>query len=426
MLFNSFTFLAFFAVVAGVYYGLPHRARWMWLLGASLFFYGTFSVPYLVLLLGTTLVTHAMGLAIGDATTPGAKRAALTAGVVLVLSALFVFKYYEFFRQSADMVLVAAGLGSLQGWPRLSVAAIAGLSFYTFSSVSYLADVYRGRARPERHVGRFTLYASFFPKLLAGPLERAQPFLDQVDRPLSFDPERVSSGLQQMLWGLFKKVVIADRLAGFVDTAYQLPGLASPADLVLATYFFAFQLYCDFSGYSDLAIGAARVLGFDLMANFSRPYLSTSIQEFWAARWHLSLSAWLRDYLYIPLGGSRTSPLQRTLARRKLDVRGLGRRKRRLSGDLDDGETPARPRVRPLIIVVTARYLRPSGRDVSSRARHLGILSGGDARRRRNRPVEGGQGAGAPPGPAPGETQVGRRPDLGRAHRAAPRRGRSR
>ena len=313
MLFNSFTFLAFFAVVAGVYYGLPHRARWMWLLGASLFFYGTFSVPYLVLLLGTTLVTYAMGLAIGGATTPGAKRAALTAGVVLVLSALFVFKYYEFFRQSADLVLVAAGLGSLQGWPRLSVAAIAGLSFYTFSSVSYLADVYWGRARPERHVGRFTLYASFFPKLLAGPLERAQPFLDQVDRPLSFDPVRVSSGLQQMLWGLFKKVVIADRLAGFVDTAYQLPGLASPADLVLATYFFAFQLYCDFSGYSDLAIGAARVLGFDLMANFSRPYLSTSIQEFWAARWHLSLSAWLRDYLYIPLGGSRTSPLRRAV-----------------------------------------------------------------------------------------------------------------
>ena len=313
MLFNSFAFLAFFAVVTGVYYGLPHRARWIWLLGASLFFYATFSIPYLGLLLGTTVVTYAMGLAVAAAASPRARRTALAAGIVLVLSALFVFKYYEFVRQSADLLAVAVGLGPLHGWRRLDVAAVAGLSFYTFSSVSYLVDVYRGRARPERNLGRFALFTSFFPKLLAGPLERAQPFFDQVDRPATFDPEQVAAGLQQMLWGLFKKVVIADRLAGFVDNAYQLPGFASPADLVLATYFFAFQLYCDFSGYSDLAIGSARVLGIDLMENFRRPYLSTSVQEFWSARWHLSLSAWLRDYLYIPLGGSRTSHLRRAI-----------------------------------------------------------------------------------------------------------------
>ena len=165
----------------------------------------------------------------------------------------------------------------------------------------------RRRLPAERHFGRFALYISFFPKLLAGPLERARPFLSRLDVPVRFSSAGVTAGLQLMLWGLFKKVVIADRLAPFVDAAYRQPAFASPADLVIATYFFAFQLYCDFSGYSDIAIGTAKVLGFDLMENFRRPYLATSVREFWANRWHLSLSAWFRDYLYIPLGGSRVS-----------------------------------------------------------------------------------------------------------------------
>ena len=222
------------------------------------------------------------------------------------------------------------------------------MSFYSFSCVSYLADVYAGRLPAERHFGRFALYISFFPKLLAGPLERAKPFLAQLDVPVRFSSAGVTAGLQLMLWGLFKKVVIADRLAPFVDAAYRQPTFASPADLVIATYFFAFQLYCDFSGYSDIAIGTAKVLGFDLMENFRRPYLATSVREFWASRWHLSLSAWFRDYLYIPLGGSRVStfrllsesdggvPRQWLVARRELDVRGVGRLERSVPGGRSD------------------------------------------------------------------------------------------
>ena len=173
--------------------------------------------------------------------------------------------------------------------------------------------MYRRELAAERHFGRFLLYLAFFPKLLAGPIERARPFLEQLANPVVFSSVRVVAGLQQILWGLFKKVVIADRLAAFVDAATGSPTFAPPADLVIATYFFAFQLYCDFSGYSDIAIGTARVLGFDLMENFRRPYLSASVAEFWSRRWHLSLATWFRDYVYIPLGGSRTSRLRHAL-----------------------------------------------------------------------------------------------------------------
>jgi D-alanyl-lipoteichoic acid acyltransferase DltB (MBOAT superfamily) len=172
-------------------------------------------------------------------------------------------------------------------------------------------DVHRGLLPPERHAGHLLLYIAFFPKLLAGPIERAQPFLRQTRTPVAFDAARVTAGLQLMLWGLFKKVVIADRLAGFVDAAYAQPSFAAPADLVIATYFFAFQLYCDFSGYSDIAIGSAKVLGFDLMENFRRPYLAASVPEFWSRRWHFSLASWFRDYMYIPMGGNRVPPLRR-------------------------------------------------------------------------------------------------------------------
>lgn len=289
MLFNSFGFLAFFAVLAACYYALPHKYRWMLLVAASLYFYATFRAAYVLLLIGITLVAYLAGLGIEASSDRTRKKALLTAGIAAVLAPLFVFKYYNFFVGSLD---------------------VAGLSFYTFSCVSYLADVYAERLSPERHLGHFALYVSFFPKLLAGPIERARPFLSQLREPVSFSSAGVAFGLQLMLWGLFKKVVIADRLAPFVDAAYRQPEFSSAADLVLATYFFAFQLYCDFSGYSDIAIGAARVLGFDLMENFRRPYFSTSVREFWAHRWHLSLTGWFRDYLYIPLGGSRVSRLR--------------------------------------------------------------------------------------------------------------------
>ncbi len=311
MVFNSFGFLAFFGVVVVAYYASPHRHRWMLLLAASLYFYAAFNVTYLPLLVGITLVAYAGGLAIGASLGQPRKRAVLAVGIVAVLGPLSVFKYYDFFVRSLAAALVNAGPSGSQLHVRtLELGAAAGLSFYTFSCVSYLADVYAGRLEPERHLGRLAVYVAFFPKLLAGPLERAKPFLAQLIRPVSFSSAGVTAGLQLMLWGLFKKVVIADRLAAIVDASYRRPTFASPADLALATYLFAFQIYCDFSGYSDIAIGAARVLGFDLMENFRRPYFSTSVREFWSGRWHLSLMAWFRDYLYIPLGGSRVSKLR--------------------------------------------------------------------------------------------------------------------
>jgi alginate O-acetyltransferase complex protein AlgI len=303
VLFNSFPFLASFTALAVVYYALPHRYRWPLLLAASIGYYATFELRYVALLLGVTAAAYAAGRAIDASAHERRRRAALGAGVVAVLGALFVFKYYDFFVTS-----VAGGRAR-----RFDLVVAAGLSFYSFSCVSYLADVYRRRLPAERHPGYFALYVAFFPKLLAGPIERAKPFLEQVRRQVVFSGPAAVAGLQLMLWGLFKKVVIADRLALFVDAAYRSPSFAPPADLLIATYFFAFQLYCDFSGYSDIAIGAARVLGFDLMENFRRPYLAASVREFWSARWHLSLSSWFRDYMYIPMGGSRVSRARQAL-----------------------------------------------------------------------------------------------------------------
>jgi alginate O-acetyltransferase complex protein AlgI len=309
MLFNSFSFLAFFTAVVVVYYLIPHKFRWLLLLVGSLFFYATFNLGYTVLLVGVSVVVYGLGLATGAAPEGGRKKLLLAAGVVVALAPLLVYKYFDFFAESLDSLLLSVRPeGSASSLPRLGLLLPAGLSFYTFSCVSYLADVYRGKLAAERNVGRFALYIAFFPKLLAGPIERATNFLPQILRPVHFSSTGVALGLQIFLWGLFKKVVIADRLAAFVDSTYQLPAFASPVALVIATYFYAFQIYCDFSGYSDMAIGAAQILGLNLMENFRRPYLARSVPEFWGRnRWHISLNAWFRDYLYIPLGGSRVS-----------------------------------------------------------------------------------------------------------------------
>ncbi len=310
MLFNSFSFLAFLTVQAVIYYALPRRIRWGLLLVASLYFYAAFRVDYVLLLVGVTSAAYLAGKAIAASVDRRRRRLVFGAGVGAVLGALVIFKYFDFAAGVVEDLLRV--FGSPQGaLPRLGLAAAAGLSFFTFSAVSYLADVYAGRLDAQRHPLRLALYVSFFPKLLAGPIERADPFLKQIARPTAFSAAGVTQGLQLILWGLFKKVVIADRLAIFVDAAYAQPAFSSPADLVLATYFFAFQLYCDFSGYSDIAIGTAKVFGIDLMENFRRPYLSTSVGEFWARRWHLSLASWFRDYLYIPLGGGRCSTARR-------------------------------------------------------------------------------------------------------------------
>ena len=304
MLFNSFSFLMQFSILVVIYYVIPSRFRWMLLLAASLYFYATFNIGFVLLLLGATLIAYIAGIGIGRWET-GRKKAILFIGVMASLTPLVMFKYFDFLAGSVNSVF-SGGTEASTLIPKLGWLLPAGLSFFTFSCVSYLVDVYQGKLPAERHLGRLLLYVSFFPKLLMGPIERATTFLPQVVREVRFRPENVTAGLQLVLWGLFKKVVIADRLAVIVNAAYTRPQFANPLDLIIATYFFAFQIYCDFSGYSDMAIGLARILGFDLMLNFRRPYLATSIVEFWGRdRWHISLNKWFRDYMYFPMGGSR-------------------------------------------------------------------------------------------------------------------------
>lgn len=305
MLFNSIEFLIFFPIVVIAYFLCPQRYRWVWLLAASYLFYAAWRFEYLLLLLLSTVVDYYAARLMGRQPDQRGRRRYLVMSLVVNLGLLFTFKYFNFFNDSVR------GLFSLFNveyqFAGLSVLLPVGISFYTFQSLSYMFDVYRGKVEPEQHFGIFALYVAFFPQLIAGPIERATHMLPQFHLPRSFAEGRVNSGLRLMLWGMFKKVVIADRLAIYVNQVYNQPADYPGWPLVLATYFFAFQIYCDFSGYSDLAVGAARVLGFDLMENFRQPYVALSVAGFWR-RWHISLSTWFRDYLYIPLGGNRVAP----------------------------------------------------------------------------------------------------------------------
>lgn len=306
MLFNSFPFLLFLLTLVAVYYILPYRWRWGALLVASYYFYSTFQVVYLLLLLYATVVAYLAGLFISRRAVIA--KMVMTLAVIAELFVLVLYKYFDFFMSSLEPVMqVAYGLTEPFALPRLEFLLPAGLSFYTFSAISYIVDVKRGTIPPERNFARLALYIAFFPKLLAGPIERAKPFLEQIGGRLQFDNVLFAFGLQIFLWGLFKKVVIADRLAMFVDSGFAAPDFQSPITVLIGVYFYAFQIYCDFSGYSDMAIGVAALLGIRLMENFRRPYFATNIAEFWSKRWHISLMMWFRDYLYIPLGGNRVS-----------------------------------------------------------------------------------------------------------------------
>lgn len=304
MLFNSFDFAVFFIVVTSVYFVLPHSLRWMLMLSASCFFYMAFIPVYIIILLGTIIIDYFAGIWIEQADSRAKKRGFLTLSIISVCAMLCVFKYYNFFNANL------AAIASLLHW-RYSIAPLRmllpiGLSFHTFQSLSYVIEVYRGRQRAERHFGIYALYVMYFPQLVAGPIERPQNLLHQFREPKRFDWARFSDGLSLMLWGLFKKVVVADGLALYVNAVYNSADRHNGTSLLLATYFFAFQIYCDFSGYSDIARGASRIYGIELMNNFDTPYFATSIREFWS-RWHISLSTWFRDYVYIPLGGNRVS-----------------------------------------------------------------------------------------------------------------------
>lgn len=304
MLFNSLEFLVFFAVVAPLHFLLPHRFRWALLLAASYYFYMAWKPVYILLIVVSTVIDYIAGRAIGRSTDPSVRLRFLLLSFACNLGLLFSFKYLGFFGATVNSVLSRCGVA--YALPHFDVLLPVGISFYTFQTMSYTIEVYRGRQTPEKHFGIFALYVAFFPQLVAGPIERSHNLLPQF-RPLHrFDYARTVSGLQLMLWGMFKKVVIADHLAVYVDRVYGDLGACSGPVIALGTVFFAYQIYCDFSGYSDIAIGAARILGFDLMRNFDTPYHARSIAEFWK-RWHISLSTWFQDYVYIPLGGSRVS-----------------------------------------------------------------------------------------------------------------------
>lgn len=304
MLFNSLHFLVFFPVVTALYFLVPHRARWALLLAASCYFYMVFRPVYVLILAFTIGVDYFSAILI-ERSEGRRRRAWLLASIFANVGVLAVFKYYNFLNESLRGLLDAAGL-ALPVPPLLSILLPVGLSFHVFQSLSYTIEVYRGNQRAERHAGIFSLYVMFYPQLVAGPIERPQNLLHQFRERHAFDYARVVAGLQLMLWGFFKKVVIADRLAPFVNAVYDDPHSYHGVSLVVATVFFAFQIYCDFSGYSDIALGSAQVMGFRLMKNFDRPYFSQSVAEFWK-RWHISLSTWFKDYLYVSLGGNRVA-----------------------------------------------------------------------------------------------------------------------
>ncbi|MBP6343707.1 MAG: MBOAT family protein [Candidatus Omnitrophica bacterium] len=303
MVFNSFEFYLFFAAVVGIYFWLPHGWRWCMLLAASCYFYMAFVPAYILILLATILIDYWAGILIEKSQGPK-RKTFLIISIISTCLVLFIFKYFNFF--NANMSKLAEFLHWNYPVENLSILLPIGLSFHTFQSLSYVIEVYRGRQKAERHFGIYSLYVMFFPQLVAGPIERPQNLLHQFYEKHSCDYARVTDGLKLMLWGMFKKTVIADRLAVVVDTVYGSPSEFTGVAYIVATVFFAFQIYCDFSGYSDIAIGAAQVLGFRLMDNFNRPYFARSVAEFWK-RWHISLSTWFKDYLYIPLGGSRVA-----------------------------------------------------------------------------------------------------------------------
>ncbi len=301
MLFNSLEFMIFFPVVTILYFLLPHKLRWFLLLVSSCLFYMAF-VPKYILILGFTIIIDYFAGILIDKMQGNNKRIFLIISILTNVGILFVFKYFNFFNENA------ARLAHMLHWnypiSSLSIILPIGLSFHTFQSMSYIIEVYRGKHKPEKHFGIYALYVMYYPQLVAGPIERPQNMLWQFHTRHSFDAKRTVDGLKLMAWGFFKKLVIADNLAIVVNAVYKSPEAVSGLSLLFATYFFAFQIYCDFSGYTDIARGASRIMGIELMQNFRLPYFSKTISEFWR-RWHISLSSWFSDYVYISLGGSR-------------------------------------------------------------------------------------------------------------------------
>lgn len=302
MLFNSIHYAVFLPIVLLVFYRLPHRFRWMFLLLASYYFYGSWHTWYLLLIIGSTLVDYFAALSIHKSTVQKHRKRWLLLSLIVNLGVLFIFKYFNFFIDAVSEWFSLIGL-HIQDY-QLELILPIGISFYTFQTISYTIDVYKGKIEPERNLGFFALYVSFFPQLVAGPIERASRLQPQLHKKTEINLTDVQKGLNLIAYGFFKKLVVADRLASYVSRVYADTSQMESVPLLLGAIFFCIQVYCDFSGYSDIAIGSAKLFGIDLMQNFDRPYLARNLREFWR-RWHISLSEWIRDYVYIPLGGSR-------------------------------------------------------------------------------------------------------------------------
>ncbi|OFY92284.1 MAG: alginate O-acetyltransferase, partial [Bacteroidetes bacterium RIFOXYB2_FULL_35_7] len=301
MLFNSLQFAFFFPLVTLLYFALPHKLRWALLLGASCIFYMAFIPSYILILVATIIVDYIAGIYIEKEKGPK-RRLYLIISIITNIGFLAFFKYFNFL--NSNVAAIAHFLDWNYSIEALSIILPVGLSFHTFQAMSYTIEVYRGTQKAEYHFGIYALYVMFYPQLVAGPIERPQNLIHQFYEKHTFDYQRVTDGLKLMLWGFFKKMVIADRLSLYVNQVYNNPDQYSGFPVLLATYLFAFQIFCDFSGYSDIAIGSAKIMGFKLMDNFNTPYFAKTIKEFWK-RWHISLSTWFRDYLYISLGGNR-------------------------------------------------------------------------------------------------------------------------
>lgn len=308
MLFNSIHFLIFFPLVAVLYFTLKPRGKKVLLLLASYYFYSVWDAKFTLLVLFSTTVDYVGSWIIFKSKNNRLRKLFLLISIFINLGLLFFFKYFNFFTQNIQQIFALLNFNT--NFNSLNLILPVGISFYTFKSLSYIIDVYKKEIKPEKDPLLFALFVSFFPALIAGPIDRAKTLIPELRKSHTFNYNRVKSGAILMLWGMFKKVVIADRLALFTTTAFSNPENFPGSHLAIGTLFFAFQIYCDFSGYSDIAIGSARIFGIDLTTNFNKPYFATSISNFWD-RWHISLTSWFKQYVFIPLGGSRAGTAKR-------------------------------------------------------------------------------------------------------------------
>ena len=303
MLFNSFQFILFYIIVLILYYKVNHKFRWILLLLSSCIFYMYFKAIYILILLFTIVIDYFAGILL-ETTSSKYKKMVLLLSLIANIGILVFYKYFNFFNENLGYIFHYFKID--YSISNLSFLLPIGLSFHTFQAMSYTIEIYRGKQKAERHFGIYALYVLFWPQLVAGPIERPQNILHQFHLPKFFQLSNFKIGIRMILWGLFKKVVIADSIASIIRSNYNVDIVeSSELTNVISMYLFSIQIYCDFSGYSDIALGSAKTMGFDLMKNFNNPYFSKNISEFWR-RWHISLSTWFKDYLYIPLGGSKS------------------------------------------------------------------------------------------------------------------------